>query len=100
MYMRASGASELRKFSCFHILKLLFLSVFCRYFRYFVGTNDMIILAAYMYRQISICTDKTPKKHYWGGGIPPPPPLAALVYTTCINTILIFLFRMTNDDYI
>ena len=28
MYMRASGASELRKFSHFHILKLLFPSIF------------------------------------------------------------------------
>ena len=29
--MRASGASELRKFWHFYILKLLFLSIFCRY---------------------------------------------------------------------
>ena len=46
MYMRASGASgasELRKFSNFYILKLLFLSIFCWYFRYFVGTNDMLV---------------------------------------------------------
>ena len=43
MYMRASGASELRKFSHFYILKLLFLSIFCWYFRYFVGTNDMLV---------------------------------------------------------
>ena len=32
--MRASGASELRTFSHFHILKLLFPSIFCWYFRY------------------------------------------------------------------
>ena len=31
MCMRASGASELRKFWQFHILKLLFLSIFCWY---------------------------------------------------------------------
>ena len=83
MYMRASGASELRKFSHFYILKLLFLSIVCWYFRYFVGTNDM--LSAYMYRQISKCTDKTPKKHYGGGGggnCPPAPPLAALMIQT------------------
>ena len=43
MYMRANGASELRKFSHFYILKLLFLSIFCWYFRYFVGTNDMLV---------------------------------------------------------
>ena len=43
MYMRANGASELRKFSHFYILKLLFLSIFRRYFRYFVGTNYMLV---------------------------------------------------------
>ena len=43
MCMRASGASELRKFWHFYILKLLFLSIFCRYSRYFVGTNDMLV---------------------------------------------------------
>ena len=47
-------ASELRHFWHFHILKLLFLSIFCRYNRYFVGTNgEMACLSAYMYRQIS-----------------------------------------------
>ena len=43
MYMRVSGASEIRRFSNFYILKLLFLSIFCWYFRYFVGTNDMLV---------------------------------------------------------
>ena len=156
MYMRASGASELRKCWHFHILKLLFPSIFllvlqilclrnifnfrcqitfayiynqcsfllllmvwcylndsiptntnieqmytcvcvcvceraeraslenfgiftflnCYFFQYFVGTSDTLsvqltCLSAYMYRQISKCTDKTPKKHYW---CPPPPP--------------------------
>ena len=123
-------ASELRKCWHFYILKLLFLSIFCRYSRYFVGTNDMLVglhvptnfliyrqtvtlskcmcmraslenfgiftflicyffqyfvgtsdtlsvqmtcLSAHMYRQISKCTDKNPKKHYWGGSCPPPP---------------------------
>ena len=37
MYVRASEASELRKFSHFHILKLLLPSIFCWYFRYFVS---------------------------------------------------------------
>ena len=69
MYMRASGASELRKILYFHILKLLFLSIFCWYFSYFT------YLSAYMYRQISKCTDKTPEKYYWGAGKFPPPPL-------------------------
>ena len=36
-------ASELRKCWHFYILKLLFLSIFCRYSRYFVGTNDMLV---------------------------------------------------------
>ena len=43
IYMRASGASELRTFCHFCILKLLFLSIFCWYIRYFVGTNDMLV---------------------------------------------------------
>ena len=41
--VRASGASEVRKFWHFYILKLLFLSIFCRYNRYFVGTNGMLV---------------------------------------------------------
>ena len=54
-------ASELRKFRYFYILKLLFLSIFCWYIRYFVGTNDMLVGLQVMYRQISKCTDKSPK---------------------------------------
>ena len=80
MYMRASGASELRKFAHFYILKLLFRAIFCRYFRYFVGTDDMLVslhVPTYvqMYQQNS-------EKASWGGGgggaitpLPPPPPL-------------------------
>ena len=79
MCMRLSGASELRKFWHFYILNLLFLLIFCRYIRYFVGTNDMLVGSHVptnfqMYRQISKCTDKNPKKHYWGGSCPPCPP--------------------------
>ena len=37
MNMRASGVSELRQILHFHILKLLFPSIFCWYFRYFVS---------------------------------------------------------------
>ena len=75
---RASGASELRKNSRFYILKLQFLSIFCCYFRYFVGTND-ILVGLYMY------TDKFPnvptklQKSIKGGGQMPPCPLATLV---------------------
>ena len=43
MNKRGSGVSELRNFSHFHILELLFPSIFCLYFRYFVGTNDMLV---------------------------------------------------------
>ena len=55
-----------------HILNVLFLPIFWRYFRYFIGTNDM-------YRQTPNSTDKTSKRHYGGGGEgleanPPPPP--------------------------
>ena len=73
--------------ACLHSYKLLFLSIFCRYIRYFVGTHDMLVglhvpTNVQMYRNISKCTDKTPKKHYGGGGgelPPPPPPLATLM---------------------
>ena len=71
-------ASELRKLLNFHILKLLLFS------QYFVGTSDTLsvqvtCLSAYMYRQISKCTEKTPKKHYCGAiaPLPPPPPFPA-----------------------
>ena len=58
MYVRAS---ELRKFSHFYIVKLLFLSIFCWYFRYFVGTNDMLV-------GLHIPTKLREKKH--GGELP------------------------------
>ena len=44
--------SELRKFARFYILKTAILSIFCRYFRYFVGTNDMLVGF--------LCTEKFP----------------------------------------
>ena len=72
--MRASGASELRKFWYFYILKLPFLSIFCRYITYFVGTNNMLVRLHVptnfqMYRQ------KSEKALLGGGGgaIAPPP---------------------------
>ena len=92
MCKRLSGASELRKFWHFYILNLLFLLIFCRYIRYFVGTNDMLVGSHVptnfqMYRQISKCTDKNPKKHYWGGSCPPCPPsgYANVFYRTGIE---------------
>ena len=74
-------ASELRKFWHFTFLNWYF-------FQYFVGTSDtlsvqMTCLWAYMYRQISKCTDKFSKlyqqnseKALLGGGAvaPCPPP--------------------------
>ena len=42
MNMRASGASELRQFSHFHILKLSFPSIFCRYLIYFVSESYIL----------------------------------------------------------
>ena len=60
MCMRASEASELRKFRYFYILKLLFLSIFCRYIRCSVGTNDMLV-------GLHVPTNFSP--------LPPPPPL-------------------------
>ena len=51
---------------------LLVLQILCRY--------TWQCFSAYMYRQISKCTDKTPKKHYWGS-CPPCPPVTTLVPT-------------------
>ena len=54
-------ASELIFFSHFDItLKLIFLSIFCRFFRYFVGTNDTLVglrvptnITAYTYNTLT-----------------------------------------------
>ena len=72
VYMRAS-----LEIFAFHIKKLLFLSIFCWYFRNFVGTNDIGLLVGLhvptdfqIYRQNS-------EKALWGslgGGAPLPPP--------------------------
>ena len=77
MYVYASERAF--KFSHFYILNLLFLSIFCRYIRYFVGTNDMLVGSHVptnfqMYRQKS-------EKALLGGGAaaPPAPPLATLM---------------------
>ena len=39
MFMRASGASEVDKFDILHTKSAIFLPIFCRYFRYIVGTK-------------------------------------------------------------
>ena len=80
MYMRANGASAFIKFrNDFYISKLPFLSIFCWYFRYFVGTNDMLVglhvaTNFQMYRQNS---EKLLGALLGGGVVPlpaPPPP--------------------------
>ena len=80
MCMRASGASELRKFWHFYILNLLFLSIFCRYIRYFVGTNDMLV-GSHVPTNFQMYRQKSEKALLGGGGAaaPPAPPLATLM---------------------
>ena len=112
MCMRASEASELRKFRYFTFLN-------CYFFRYFVGTSDalsvqMTCLSAYMYRQIYQCTDKFPnvptkvRKDIIGGGggaiaPPPAPPLATLMLKVPYLLLLKFhwlflpLFQIANQ---
>ena len=77
IFERAERAS-LGKFLHFYILKLLFLSIFCWYFRYFVGTNDMLVGLHHVYRQNS--------EKAWGGGgnCPLPPSGYANVHSKCI----------------
>ena len=102
MCMRASEASELRKFRYFYILKLLFLSIFCRYISDALSVQ-MTCLSAYMYRQISQCTDKFPnvptkvRKDIIGAPCPPPPPPSgyANVYT-CTTNIMASQFVVQN----
>ena len=81
--------ASLENFGIFTFLKLLFLSIFCRYIRYFVGTNDMLVGSHVptnfqMYRQNS-------EKALLGGSCPPPPPpLATLMtlYILCMHDLL------------
>ena len=87
--MRASGVSELRKFSHFQILKLLFLSIFCWYFRYFVGTNDMLV-GSHVPTNFQMYRQNSEKALLGGGGScpPPPPPLATLVLPSVSNNYM------------
>ena len=84
--MRASGASELRKFWHFYILKLLFLSIFYRYIRYFVGTNDMLV-GLHVPTNFQMYRQKSEKALLGGGGgqLPPPPPSG---YANALRSIL------------
>ena len=88
MCMRASVATELREISDFHILKLLFLSIFCWY------TSDTLSvqktsLSAYIYQQISKCTDKT---------APPPPPPPPSGYANDNKEHIIFSKRILDAN--
>ena len=82
--MRASGASELRKCWHFYILKLPFLSIFCRYITYFVGTNDMLV-GLHVPTNFQMYRQKSEKALLGGGGGGwgqfPCPPLPTLVCT-------------------
>ena len=61
----------------FYILKLLFLSIFCWYFRYFVGTNDKLV-ALHVATNFEMYQQNSEKALLGGGGelppCPPPPP--------------------------
>ena len=83
--MRASRASELRRFLHFHSLNLLvFLSIFSWYFRYFIGTNDMLVGLLVFSKSI----------------MPPPPPLATLVvYVPSEHRTLLPSWR-SNSSYL
>ena len=65
-------ASE-KIFSHFYILKLLFLSMFCWYFRYFVGTNDMLV-GLHVATNFEMYRQNSEKAFFWGGLPGPPPP--------------------------
>ena len=84
MDLRASGASELGKFSHFYILILLFPSTFCWYFRYFVGTNDMLVglhvPTDFRFPNVPTKLRKSIIGGGGGGNCPPAPPLATLMY--------------------
>ena len=97
MCMRAS----LENFGIFTFLN-------CYFFRYFFGTSDalsvqMTCLSAYMYRQISKCTDKSPKRHYWGGGgapLPPPPPSGYANGTDVITLHAVSVYLIMDPKFI
>ena len=59
-------ASELSKFWHFYILKL-FLSIFCRFIRYFVGTNGMLV-GLHVPTNFQMYRQKSEKALLGGGG--------------------------------
>ena len=70
----ASERSERADFFLhFHIKKLLFLSIFCWYFRNFVGTN-YILVGLHVPTDFQMYWQNSEKALLGGGGAPPPPP--------------------------
>ena len=70
-------AERAKKFSHFHIEKLLFLSIFCWYVRNFVGTNDRVV-GLHVPTDFQMYQQNSEKALLGGGGncpCPPPPPL-------------------------
>ena len=97
--------SELRKFWHFYILKLRFLSIFCRYMRYFVGTNDMLV-GLHVPTNFQMYRQKSEKALLAKGNCPPappppPPPPPAMLINGCdhcredVRTILRTLHFLT-----
>ena len=77
IYVYASERAQ-KIFLHFYILKLLFLSIFCWYFRYFVGTNDMLV-GLHVATNFEMYRQNSEKALLGGGGnrppaLPPPPP--------------------------
>ena len=60
-------ASELRKFSHYHILKLLFPSIFCWYFRYFV--SETYIFSGLQIHLHTYTINAVPFYYLWYGDI-------------------------------
>ena len=88
MYMRASGASELRNVLHFHTQKLLFLSIFCWYFRNFVGTN-YILVGLHVPTDFQMYTQNSEKALLGGQFAPPaPPPPSGYALLTCYDILL------------
>ena len=53
----------------FHILKLIFVSIFCWHFRYFIGTNNNACQLTCMYCKFPNVPTKLRKKHYGEGAV-------------------------------
>ena len=90
-------ASELRKCSHFHILKLLFLSIFCWYFQITLSVQMTCLLGpvgSHVPTKFPNVPTKLRKSIIGGGGTPsPPPPLATLVMVNLGHLSIFILWR-------